>query len=182
MTVEVRRYRSAGVLYFIEIMAKKPKTEVPSIQPDRNYYVDERVYKTYSDKLKHPLWQRKRLEILNRDNWQCRTCGEINSPLQIHHRYYSKGHPWEIENEALITLCDGCHSGETNYFPKYVEAMAASLKKHGAMNFRIGEIAESLMQLPIDTSIPPMLDFMLRNKETRDMVKNRYLEYIDKLK
>jgi len=31
---------------------------------------------TYAEKLKHPLWQRKRLEILNRDGFKCAQCVE----------------------------------------------------------------------------------------------------------
>ena len=32
--------------------------------------------KTYSRKLSNPLWQKKRLKILERDNWTCKKCGD----------------------------------------------------------------------------------------------------------
>jgi 5-methylcytosine-specific restriction endonuclease McrA len=44
------------------------------------------AYKTYSEKLTHPKWQRKRLEILNRDGFKCVLCGNEEMQLQIHHK------------------------------------------------------------------------------------------------
>ena len=68
---------------------------------------------TYSEKLKDPRWQRKRLEILNRDNWTCRFCGETKNTLHVHHSWYERGRePWEHEPECLITLCEECHKTE----------------------------------------------------------------------
>lgn len=63
---------------------------------------------TYSEKLKDPRWQRKRLEIFNRDDWTCQNCKATNKTLVIHHLKYS-GNPWEVENEFLKTLCEDCH-------------------------------------------------------------------------
>lgn len=65
---------------------------------------------TYSEKLQHPLWQRKRLEILNRDNFTCQWCGDNETTLHIHHNYYSYDkQPWEYPNESLKSLCKHCH-------------------------------------------------------------------------
>ena len=67
-------------------------------------------YKTYADKLKHPLWQKKRLEIMKRDGFQCKKCGDTESPLHVHHKKYIDGNdPWEYPNKFLITLCEECH-------------------------------------------------------------------------
>ena len=33
----------------------------------------------YSEKLKDPRWQKKRLEILERDNFRCQYCGDKNA-------------------------------------------------------------------------------------------------------
>jgi hypothetical protein len=63
---------------------------------------------TYSDKLKSPKWQKKRLQILERDNWQCQYCKDTESQLQVHHLKYT-GEPWEAKNEDLITTCCDCH-------------------------------------------------------------------------
>lgn len=63
---------------------------------------------TYSDKLKHPKWQKKRLEILQRDNFTCTLCGDIETTLNVHHEQY-KGEPWDVPNELLKTVCEHCH-------------------------------------------------------------------------
>lgn len=64
----------------------------------------------YSDKLKDPRWQRKRLEILNRDGFKCLACGAKNKQLHVHHCYYVSGRdPWEYGQRALKTLCSECH-------------------------------------------------------------------------
>jgi hypothetical protein len=65
---------------------------------------------TYAEKLRDPRWQKKRLEIMERDGFQCRECGDKEAELHVHHGYYGKGRqPWEYPDEALITLCADCH-------------------------------------------------------------------------
>lgn len=66
---------------------------------------------SYSQYLKHPLWQKKRLEIFQRDNFMCQWCHETEMTLHVHHFIYESGKlPWEYNNLVLITLCDDCHS------------------------------------------------------------------------
>lgn len=62
----------------------------------------------YSEKLRDPRWQRKRLEILNRDDFKCRLCNDFQSTLNIHHLKYND-EPWDIDDYYLITLCEHCH-------------------------------------------------------------------------
>ena len=67
----------------------------------------------YADKLKHPKWQRRRLEILERDGFACRKCGSEEDTLVIHHLYYRRGRdPWDYEDDVLVTLCMDCHQDE----------------------------------------------------------------------
>lgn len=69
--------------------------------------------KSYIEKLKDPRWQKKRLEILKRDNWACQRCFDTDSILHVHHRYYLKNHdPWDYTGDVLITLCEDCHNSE----------------------------------------------------------------------
>jgi hypothetical protein len=68
--------------------------------------------KIYSEKLRDPRWQKRRLHILERDEWKCALCWATTETLNVHHRYYS-GEPWEAPDEALVTLCERCHKGET---------------------------------------------------------------------
>ena len=45
----------------------------------------------YAEKLKDPRWQKKRLEILERDAWVCQKCFDTKSTLHVHHRIYNGG-------------------------------------------------------------------------------------------
>ena len=66
---------------------------------------------TYSDKLKDPRWQRKRLEILERDQFKCRHCRSAEKTLHVHHRIYRKGKmPWDYEDQVFVSLCEECHT------------------------------------------------------------------------
>jgi 5-methylcytosine-specific restriction endonuclease McrA len=59
---------------------------------------------------KSPLWQRKRLEIMERDNFKCCDCQSDDKTLNVHHKYYIYGKkPWEYADGILITLCEDCH-------------------------------------------------------------------------
>ena len=74
----------------------------------------------YSEKLKDPRWQRKRLLILERDNWTCQICGDSESTLVVHHRkYLPNTDPWDYPNVLLITLCENCHELERESRPEY---------------------------------------------------------------
>ena len=67
----------------------------------------------YAQKLRDPRWQRKRLEILSRDDFTCQECKATDKTLHVHHRFYKKGlEPWEYD-KALVTLCEDCHSDTT---------------------------------------------------------------------
>ena len=71
---------------------------------------------SYSDLLQNALWQKKRLEIMQRDNFSCVKCGRgINdgTMLNVHHKiYYPNRKPWEYEDNCLETLCVDCHKNE----------------------------------------------------------------------
>lgn len=64
----------------------------------------------YSDLLKDPRWQKRRLEILQRDKFTCQRCGDDKSTLHVHHGYYAKGmRPWDYDSDTLLTVCENCH-------------------------------------------------------------------------
>jgi 5-methylcytosine-specific restriction endonuclease McrA len=64
----------------------------------------------YSEKLRSPKWQKKRLDIMSRDNWRCRLCGNTEETLVVHHSVYEKGRePWDYGSNQLISLCETCH-------------------------------------------------------------------------
>lgn len=68
---------------------------------------------SYKEQLLHPNWQRRRLEILHRDNWTCRFCYDTEETLHVHHKHYIKGRmAWEYGDEELVTLCAPCHRAQ----------------------------------------------------------------------
>ncbi len=70
--------------------------------------------RSYADKLKDPRWQKRRLEIFERDGWACIACGCSHKNLQVHHNWYIKNtEPWEYQNGQMCTLCEGCHEKAT---------------------------------------------------------------------
>ncbi len=69
--------------------------------------------KSYIEKLKDPRWQRRRLDILNRDDFTCQKCFDKETTLHVHHRWYKSGkEPWEYPDDILVTLCEKCHEEE----------------------------------------------------------------------
>jgi len=69
--------------------------------------------KTYSDKLKDPRWQKKRLEVLEMSEWACEICQDKDSTLHVHHHQYLKGRePWEYDHSQFSVLCESCHQEE----------------------------------------------------------------------
>lgn len=68
---------------------------------------------SYSERLKDPRWQRRRLDILQRANWSCESCGADKKTLHVHHKVYRKGAmPWEYPDDQLQSLCEDCHELE----------------------------------------------------------------------
>jgi 5-methylcytosine-specific restriction endonuclease McrA len=83
---------------------------------------------TYSQKLRDPRWQKKRLEIFTRDNWTCIFCGAKERNLQCHHVVYRKLDPWDYPDDLYQTACEYCHSERTELTDKIVDSLRISLK------------------------------------------------------
>ena len=65
---------------------------------------------TYFEQLRHPNWQRKRLEVMQAADFRCELCDDADSTLNVHHKRYVKGRlAWEYENQELQCLCQPCH-------------------------------------------------------------------------
>lgn len=78
---------------------------------------------TYGEKLKDPRWQKKRLEIFERDKWMCWRCGDKQSTLHVHHLAYPPNRePWEVPNGFLLTLCEECHKN-ADYLTNQIGAL-----------------------------------------------------------
>jgi len=81
--------------------------------------------KSWFEQLKDPRWQKKRLEIMNRDRFECICCGEDKGlQLHVHHTYYGKGKaPWEYPDDSLETLCEECHKMKKDIDDKFSESL-----------------------------------------------------------
>jgi hypothetical protein len=90
--------------------------------------------------LKDPRWQRKRLEVMQRDAWTCTKCGDQNSPLQVHHKYYNFDlDPWDYPMYAMTTYCELCHA-KHHFFQWFYKNAIAELLKQGFMRDDIDDI------------------------------------------
>lgn len=91
----------------------------------------------YSEKLKDPRWQKKRLEVLERAGWKCQCCGDEGSTLHVHHLVYIKGDPWESPDDTLECLCEECHELRTRFdeLIKGVEGKRGTMSTSGLACF-----------------------------------------------
>lgn len=80
---------------------------------------------TYGEQLRHPNWQRMRLEVLSRAKFSCQVCGDGEHTLHVHHKRYVKGRlAWEYEGHELIALCEGCHSSAHEEMEQLLDVVA----------------------------------------------------------
>lgn len=83
---------------------------------------------TYSEKLRLPQWQKKRLQILERDGWKCQSCNATDKNLQVHHLVYGRKEPWEYPDGCYQTLCEECHSVRQEFSDKASNAVKMALR------------------------------------------------------
>lgn len=99
----------------------------------------------YKEKLLDPRWQKKRLEVLNRDGFSCRFCSDTKTTLHVHHKVYEKGkEPWDIDSKLLITLCKDCHEQEEKNLKDYSEIFLDSFRRTDFFGDDLREIAWGL--------------------------------------
>lgn len=96
----------------------------------------------YGELFKDPRWQKKRLEILERDNWSCRKCYDSETTLHVHHRVYNKNaNPWDYHDTSLITLCDECHKVEHESINECKDILVKAVLSAGFLAEDLVEIA-----------------------------------------
>lgn len=65
----------------------------------------------WKDQYKHPLWQKKRLDVMQANDFACQLCGDKTETLNVHHKTYIKGRKiWDYEVSQLECLCETCHA------------------------------------------------------------------------
>jgi hypothetical protein len=136
----------------------------------------------YSDKLKDPRWQKKRLEVFERDGWCCQCCGDSESPLNVHHKYYNKNkNPWEYQLEELMTLCDQCH--EVEYNDRYGDEkdLLVMIKAAGFLSNDVHILAEafhSICMLYPPNVTAGIIHHAFKTREIIEYISNKYFESI----
>jgi len=88
-------------------------------------------HKSYYELLKDPRWQRKRLEVMQRDEFRCAECGNHVKTLNVHHIRYRRGKkPWEYDDGDLVTLCEDCHKQQTKLRERLEATLDPSMLGH----------------------------------------------------
>lgn len=96
----------------------------------------------FAAKYRDPRWQKKRLEVMQRDDFRCRNCKTTEVTLNVHHRYYTTGaNPWEYTLDALVTLCEDCHATETANIKVASHALLQALKRFGCTAEDMSDLA-----------------------------------------
>lgn len=84
---------------------------------------------TYSEKLRDPRWQRRRLEIFQREDFRCVICRRADKNIQAHHLIYLKRDPWDYPLDMFQTLCDDCHEERQELTDKASNSLRIALAK-----------------------------------------------------
>ena len=99
----------------------------------------------YNDQIKSGKWQKKRLEIMQRDDFQCLCCQSENQ-LTVHHLYYLPGlKVWEYDNDSLVTVCEKCHNILTFDYVKISGLIAFKALQNKVDFVRLNEFMEALI-------------------------------------
>ncbi len=89
---------------------------------------------SYSQKLRDPRWQKKRLEVMQYRDFCCEICGDSESTLNVHHKQYLKGYePWDYHAEQLACICETCHK-EYHDLPDILSLICSYLPIDGKNN------------------------------------------------
>ena len=95
----------------------------------------------YFENFKDPRWQKKRLGILNRDDFACQQCFDKKSTLHVHHKWYGANKmPWDYPDSAFVTLCECCHLIESEELRDAEHDLILSIKQAGFMAKDIQEL------------------------------------------
>lgn len=120
----------------------------------------------YRRQLANPLWQKKRLEIFERDKFTCQHCNSTSKELHVHHKYYLPISAWQYKDDCYITLCYECHEIEENGMKIIKEWINDTLRINGFMSHDLHDLHMILM----DMSPERMHEWRRRNYQI-DMIQ-----------
>lgn len=110
----------------------------------------------YRQKLKHPIWQKKKNRILERDEYTCKMCGSHDHTLNVHHFAYAPFgfEPWDVPNSALITFCEDCHANEERNKRVFHQQLLRTFGFCGYSNSDIEELTKLMVPVfELDTDL-----------------------------
>jgi cytochrome c553 len=135
----------------------------------------------YIEKLKDPRWQKKRLEVLQRDNWACQKCFNNESTLNVHHRrYLPDREPWDYPSEILITLCDECHEFEKEDMETQCISLIEQLQDK-FLSEDINELAigfHCLIPQHMPKLVASAIGWALSDEQMQHLIIEKYQEYL----
>lgn len=143
---------------------------------------------SYADKLKDPRWQKKRLEILSRDNFTCQYCNDTEKTLHVHHKMYLRNRDvWDYDDRLLVTFCEDCHKYQHDDKKEYESLLLETLYMKGFSYDNLRELAFSFhkhSQVIKYDIILMSLGYLLSDKESVDSLIEHYFgkDRIDTLK
>jgi hypothetical protein len=135
------------------------------------------TYKTYAEKLKDPRWQKRRLDIFNRDGFACQACRDDESTLHVHHLDYGVD-PWEIDGIYLITLCESCHFKEEQL--KSTDILGKVFARYGLTRLHVLRLLEhcayrieksDIKDRPRFEPLASILEHLVSSNERHDYVQ-----------
>jgi hypothetical protein len=139
--------------------------------------------KSYSDKLKDPRWQKKRLEILSRDRFACQYCDDETNTLHVHHKYYNyTKEPWEYNPEFLITLCSDCHESEELQLKQYSALMIDTLRKSKFRADDFRELAHGIHQMDfqhLPNVVASAYMYAFADPKMQKLIIEKYFEHLE---
>jgi HNH endonuclease len=121
--------RVGSVLSFAtaRVAPEKRTHRPPAVAPISGGQGEDMATKlSYGEQLKHPNWQRRRLEMLSAAEFECQSCGDKEKMLHVHHRRYFKGRmAWEYTDDELQVLCKDCHAEQHDIEDLFKSVLAA---------------------------------------------------------
>jgi 5-methylcytosine-specific restriction endonuclease McrA len=100
---------------------------------------------SYGEQMNHPLWFKKRKEILERDGYSCTICGSDIHRLEVHHLcYHTDLLAWEYDDELMVTVCRKHHEQITYDMPKIAGLIAFQCLKD---NIDLTTLNQTLLNL-----------------------------------
>ena len=135
----------------------------------------------YSDKLKDPRWQKKRLEILQRDSFACQKCYDDESTLNVHHKLYLPNiDPWDYPDELLITLCENCHENEllntSNVDKGIIEILHTLFLTESINDLKCAFNNIQMVRMPEVTA--SIISWAISSPEIMEMLDDKFFEYL----